>query len=313
MFFYYKPNDKITSIKIRFELLDNPMIDELTCGICLELFDKPTQTECSHRFCKKCITKYFETEYFKNCPICRTSISKANLKLDPFVDSIMSKLKVKCSEQNCIDTFTLNDIKKHIDDECDYTSRMCKFNCGKKFIKKNINEHEDRCFYNPTVEINCERCNEKIFAVNLNEHYKKTCQETSMKCKFGCENRIKRKNLENHYDEFAKIHADRMLKNNKILNEKLNEKEEIIDIGHHRINELQEKIDNISKYVKTITPPASYGEMESFEHYENIHKGFGRYEYYMPWYTYKVIINKVKELVQPPVVKCSKARSGILI
>lgn len=295
MFFYYKPNDKIPSIKIEFELLYNPMIEELTCGICLELFDKPTQTECSHRFCKRCITKYFGLEYGKNCPNCRTNISKANLKHDPFVESIMSKLKVKCSEQNCIDTFTVNDIKKHIDDDCDYASRKCKFNCGKKFIKKNIVEHEDGCFYNPTVEVNCERCNERIFAVNLNEHNKKTCSEALVRCKFGCENRIKRKDRTTHHDEFAKIHADKMLKEYKILNEKSIEKDQIIDIGHHTIIELQEKIDNISKYVKTVTPPS---DIESFEHYEHVHKGFGNYEYYVPSYTYNGIINKVNDMIK---------------
>jgi hypothetical protein len=298
MFFYYKPNDKIPSIKIEFELLYNPMIEELTCGICLELFDKPTQTECSHRFCKRCISKYFGLYTSKNCPNCRTNILRENLKHDPFAESIISKLKVKCSEQNCIDKFTINDIKKHIDDVCHYTSRKCKFNCGKKFIKKNIVEHEDGCFCNPTVEINCERCNERILAVNLNEHYKKTCQETLIKCKFGCKDSIKRKDNKNHYDEFAKIHADRMLKEYKILNEKSIEKDQIIDIGHHTIIELQEKIDNISKYMKTVTPPPGYRDMESFEHYEHVHKGFGNYEYYVPSYTYNGIINKVNDMIK---------------
>ena len=297
MFFYYKPNDKIPSIKIEFELLDNPMIEELTCGICLELFNKPTQTECSHRFCKRCITKYVDLDRFKNCPICRTNTLKANLKHDPFAESIISKLKVKCSEKMCIDTFSVSDIKKHIDDECEYASRKCKFNCGKKFIKKNINEHEDGCFCNPIVEINCGKCNERIFAVNLSEHDKKTCMETLMKCKFGCKDFVKRKDLINHYDEFAKIHADKILKEYKILNEKSIEKDQIIDIGHHTIIKLHEKIDNLSKYVKTVIPPA-YGDMESFEHYEHVHKGFGNYEYYMSWYTYSGIINKVRDMIK---------------
>ena len=297
MFFYYKPNDKIISNKIEFELLDNPMIEELTCCICLELFNKPTQTECSHRFCKRCIGKCFGFVRGKNCPVCRTNIFKANLKHDPFAESIISKLKVKCSEKSCTDTFSVNDIKKHIDDECEYANRKCKFNCGKIFIKKNIVEHEDGCFYNPTVEINCERCNERIFAVNLNEHNKKTCSEALVRCKFGCKDIVKRKELTTHYDEFAKIHADKMLKEYKILNEKSIEKDQIIDIGHHTIIELQEKIDNISKYVKTVTPPA-YGDMESFELYEHVHKGFGNYEYYMSWYTYNGIINKVNDMIK---------------
>ena len=241
--FFYKSND-VT--RITFELLDNPMIEELTCCICLEIFNKPTQTECSHRFCKRCITKCFGLDRGKNCPICRTNILKANLKHDPFAESIISKLKVKCSEKSCTDTFTVNDIKKHIDDECEYASRECKFNCGKKFIKKNIVEHENGCFYNPTVEINCERCNERIFAVNLIQHNKKTCPETEGWCEFGCKDSVKRKDLTPHYDEFAKIHADKMLKilkEYKILHERSIEKDKIMDLTYNGIiNEINDMI-----------------------------------------------------------------------
>ena len=288
-FFYYKQSDKIPSNKIAFELIDNPMIEELTCSVCLELFDKPRQTECSHRFCKRCINKFFGMECFKNCPLCRIYISKSNLKHDPFVVSIMSKLNVKCCEERCTDIFTINDIKKHIDNDCEYTSRECKFNCGKIFIKKNINEHEDGCFSNPTVEINCENCDERIFAVNLNEHNKKTCLEALVLCKYGCKDIIKRKDLKIHNDEFAKIHADIMLKEYKIIHKNLIEKDKSMKV-------LQQKIDNVIEYMKMIIPP-DYDDIDSFEHYEHIHKGFGNYEYYMSAYRYTTLINKVNNML----------------
>jgi hypothetical protein len=290
-FFYYKPSDKIPSIKIAFELIDNPMIEELTCSICFELFDKPRQTEeCNHRFCKRCINKFFGLDcWVKNCPLCRTIIYKTSLKSDSFVESIMSKLNVKCCEENCMDVFTINDIKKHIDNDCEYATRQCKFNCGKVFIKKNINEHEDGCFRNPTVEINCENCDERIFAINLDEHNKKTCLEALVFCNYGCEDKIKRKDLKIHNDDFSKIHADIMLKKYEILHEKFIEKDKNVKV-------LQEKFDNVIKYMKTISPP-DYEDIDSFEHYEHIHKGFGNYEYYMSAYRYTTLIKKINNML----------------
>jgi hypothetical protein len=51
--------------------------------------------------------------------------------------------------------------------------------------------------------------------------------------------------------------------------------------------------------MKTVTPPPAYNDSKSFEHYEKIHKGgFGNYEYYMSWYTYSAIINKVNDMIK---------------
>jgi len=178
MFFYYKPNDKMQSIT--FELIDNPIIEELTCGICYELFDKPSQTECNHRFCIGCIDAWFGTDFVKNCPNCRANILKVNLKNDPFVESIISKLKVKCSEKMCTHTFTVNDIKKHLYNECEYAMQ---------------------------------------------------------ECKFGCEEMIKKKEIENHYDVFAKIHAEKMYKkmNEKIFISIPNVSQKLIEIRNIQI------------------------------------------------------------------------------
>jgi hypothetical protein len=118
-----------------------------------------------------------------------------------------------------------------------------------------------------------------------------------MICKFECKDSVKRKDLITHYDEFAKIHADKMLKEYKILHERSIEKDKIMALGNDIINELDEKIDNISKYVKTIIHPG-YDDMDSFEHYDKVHKGFGNYEYYMHWSTYNSIINKVSDMIK---------------
>lgn len=47
------------------ELMDS----ELQCIICSEMFIEATVLNCSHTFCKYCITKWKKKK--KDCPICR--------------------------------------------------------------------------------------------------------------------------------------------------------------------------------------------------------------------------------------------------
>lgn len=45
------------------------MESELQCSICAELFVNATTLNCSHTFCKYCITMWKKKK--KDCPICR--------------------------------------------------------------------------------------------------------------------------------------------------------------------------------------------------------------------------------------------------
>ncbi|GJQ75387.1 hypothetical protein Trydic_g23563 [Trypoxylus dichotomus] len=68
-----------------FEQVEN----ELQCIICTELFIKATTLNCSHSFCKHCITEWRKKN--KKCPICRTKITTANptIVLDNFIGKIL--------------------------------------------------------------------------------------------------------------------------------------------------------------------------------------------------------------------------------
>ncbi|XP_060076192.1 uncharacterized protein LOC132555849 [Ylistrum balloti] len=52
--------------------------DQITCSICLEIFQEPKALPCLHTFCKKCINKYIKEKMYQNwrengykCPVCR--------------------------------------------------------------------------------------------------------------------------------------------------------------------------------------------------------------------------------------------------
>ncbi|XP_056879908.1 E3 ubiquitin-protein ligase TRIM21-like isoform X4 [Takifugu flavidus] len=44
---------------------------ELTCSICLDLFDEPVSTPCGHNFCQVCIGGYWASSAVCTCPLCK--------------------------------------------------------------------------------------------------------------------------------------------------------------------------------------------------------------------------------------------------
>ncbi|CAH2108269.1 unnamed protein product [Euphydryas editha] len=68
------------------------MESELQCSICSELFVSAITLNCSHTFCKYCISMWKKKK--KDCPICRTAISSEckSLVLDSFIDKMVQNL-----------------------------------------------------------------------------------------------------------------------------------------------------------------------------------------------------------------------------
>ncbi|KAJ8730803.1 hypothetical protein PYW08_002216 [Mythimna loreyi] len=68
------------------------MESELQCSICNELFVEPTTLNCSHTFCKYCISIWKKKK--KDCPICRASITSEckSLVLDSFIEKMVQSL-----------------------------------------------------------------------------------------------------------------------------------------------------------------------------------------------------------------------------
>ncbi|XP_059046303.1 E3 ubiquitin-protein ligase rnf8-A-like isoform X2 [Achroia grisella] len=65
---------------------------ELQCSICAELFINAITLNCSHTFCKYCITSWKKKK--KDCPICRAPITSEckSLVIDSFIDKIVLNL-----------------------------------------------------------------------------------------------------------------------------------------------------------------------------------------------------------------------------
>ncbi|XP_051850199.1 E3 ubiquitin/ISG15 ligase TRIM25 [Antechinus flavipes] len=72
-----------------------PLTDELTCSICLEIFQEPVTTPCGHNFCSRCLDETWtvrDSQFF--CPQCRTCFQvRPQLKKNTVLCAVVEQLQ----------------------------------------------------------------------------------------------------------------------------------------------------------------------------------------------------------------------------
>jgi len=171
-FLKYVPAWSSSDTRIPSELfLDSQLSGKFECPICLSFVRNPVQCENEHVFCEPCILKYLDIK--QECACCKTSLTKQSLrKLPRLVTSIMNELRVKCpmflnqqlsSKENEEDLYstsppckiiicdwigTLADINHHLDNDCEYCKRKCRWEgCTERLSPNDIRSHESNCDY----------------------------------------------------------------------------------------------------------------------------------------------------------------------
>ncbi|XP_032814847.1 E3 ubiquitin-protein ligase Midline-1-like isoform X2 [Petromyzon marinus] len=70
--------------------------EELTCSVCLSLYDDPVQLQCRHNLCRACFRRMCELNTYVRCPECQTDVTgrrvEANMKLRNVVDSYLKSI-----------------------------------------------------------------------------------------------------------------------------------------------------------------------------------------------------------------------------
>ncbi|TDH03560.1 hypothetical protein EPR50_G00164960 [Perca flavescens] len=68
---------------------------ELTCSICLDLFNQPVSTPCGHNFCQACIGGYWASGAACTCPLCKRQFDeRPQLSVNKVFALIAEKFKV---------------------------------------------------------------------------------------------------------------------------------------------------------------------------------------------------------------------------
>jgi hypothetical protein len=121
--------------KQRFVELSETEDEELTCGICLEIFKKPMVVQCCRQmFCHECITEWLRNK--ETCPHDRQKLTIDQITEPPrFVHNLISKLKIHCKFRNsgCNLIIKLEDLENH--------ELNCDFDPSKICYKCNFNMH----------------------------------------------------------------------------------------------------------------------------------------------------------------------------
>ncbi|CAF1093594.1 unnamed protein product [Adineta steineri] len=63
-------NNTLNTSTTKSNLNSKPILQLITCPICLEIFHEPLQLPCQHTFCKSCLVRITEDRWGR-CPICR--------------------------------------------------------------------------------------------------------------------------------------------------------------------------------------------------------------------------------------------------
>ncbi|XP_072331296.1 zinc-binding protein A33-like isoform X2 [Scyliorhinus torazame] len=70
------------------------LTEELTCSICLSLFEEPVQLDCDHNFCKSCIQKCWENQSGRfSCPECRAVSPQRSYKSSRVLANLCEKAR----------------------------------------------------------------------------------------------------------------------------------------------------------------------------------------------------------------------------
>ena len=180
---------------------DEQILKSFKCPICLELVIEPIScNNCGKTSCKNCIQTYYQTKNINASPCIfkcgGTGYRKMTNKEKEFIDFI----KLKCRHRGCNQFIPYSDYNSHFQN-CIYRIYQCdNENCDAIGPYYQIKEHIKQC---PWREINCPQCQKKIIFNSKEDHIKRDCSETKVRCIF-CSAEMKRIDyLKNHKSDNA--------------------------------------------------------------------------------------------------------------
>jgi hypothetical protein len=182
-------------------------LEEIKCAICLDMMINPVILTCTNKHSLCTCPLWFKQKYVKN----------------NILANIIDKLERKCEHEKCKWIDKHEKYKKHIKNECLYTTIKCSY-CKIEYTRNNQDDHFSTCqelnikceFCNIVVKrkmidqhnsscleqiIDCTECKEKIKKKNQNNHILKDCQIAKSNCKYykyGCEEKLNKKDMIEH-------------------------------------------------------------------------------------------------------------------
>ena len=179
-----------------FEIFLNiDMLSEIQCPVCDGVVKDGFSDACGKSIGLECYNQLIENE--AACPGCKKPASLNQImQLPSNLSKFISRLQVKCINNECTWTGRLEEYEIHLKSNCSFEDIRCLFDgCEIAGQRRTVIRHQMTC---PQKPVTCEMCTLKVTLQNLDKHQELLCPEMMIGCTMHCGQRIKRHQMEQH-------------------------------------------------------------------------------------------------------------------
>eukprot|EP00062_Callorhinchus_milii_P027851 gi/632991655/ref/XP_007884727.1/ PREDICTED: zinc-binding protein A33-like [Callorhinchus milii] len=217
--------------------------EELICSLCLEIFTDPVILECSHSFCRSCITRCWEKLGESSCPVCKETFLERNLRTNRALGSLSEKAREMNLDPK--DTAIKRRCEKHQEQLrlfCETDKKLICHTCS------HSREHRDHSFLpiDEAVEIYKDKVQSSLDYLTQR---KAAALEAEVKQKEKI-SQVKEQadSQQNHITaEFAKMHQSLTDREQRVIRELRQREEEILHRMEKNLGEIRGKLDCVEE------------------------------------------------------------------
>lgn len=175
----------------------DPLSDDLTCSICLQVLSDPELTSCcGNHFCRPCV-KQLNAER-RPCPLC--AAPEFSSMLDKYFVRKVNQLAVACplKKKGCKWEGKYGELERHLDAEvggCRFSVTECSYGCGERVAHGDMDAHQTCC---PRRPYPCKFCHHNTIFSEIERHWD-GCEQYPLACPNHCgEMDVQRRHMEFH-------------------------------------------------------------------------------------------------------------------
>eukprot|EP00826_Nyctotherus_ovalis_P065598 TRINITY_DN9645_c0_g2_i4.p1 TRINITY_DN9645_c0_g2~~TRINITY_DN9645_c0_g2_i4.p1 ORF type:complete len:413 (+),score=104.27 TRINITY_DN9645_c0_g2_i4:139-1377(+) len=233
------------------QFISHEYLNQLTCSICLGIFNEPLELSCQHTFCKFCIKDWLKKN--DTCPKCRNTVGKDSLKPNLVFSNMIKYSVVSCNNEKCSWKGPYATLRAHLTADCPEQECYCPFGCTVKHKRCDMETHTKNC---ELRIFECRYCHAKGQYREVAEHENR-CELGMVDCPNSCGRQVALSALPVHLESSCKNRKIVCKFNNFIDCDFVGGDEEML-LGHYernkvqhlerlaeRVIELQKKIDSM--------------------------------------------------------------------
>ncbi|XP_007893308.2 nuclear factor 7, brain-like [Callorhinchus milii] len=215
------------------------LIEELICPVCLDLLIDPVILECSHSFCRSCITRCWENQGPNTCPVCQETFPEMNLR----TNRALANLSEKAQELRLApkETGIKRRCEKHQEELKLFCENDKKLMC---LVCKGSREHRGHSFLpiDEAVEIYKDKVKSSLASLTQRK-------DAALRVKDKQKQKISQvkeqaNSLENHVTaEFAKMRQSLNDREQRVIRELREREEKILHQMENNLQQIQDKLD----------------------------------------------------------------------